>query len=198
MIISSIKAIREAAVSLIYKWINTFTFNFFQVQYRPDFKINGKIFVRNNGKIIIGKSFKANSGKNNNPIGGDIILRLITTKNGRIEIGNNVGISNSTLYSDCGIFIEDGVMIGGGCRIWDSDFHQMDPKQRLFGNLENVKKAEIIIKNKAFVGGGSIILKGVSIGKNSIVAAGSVVTKPIPDNEVWGGNPAKKIKKLPY
>lgn len=46
----------------------------------------------------------------------------------------------------------------------------------------------------AFIGGNSIILKGVKIGKNSVVGAGSVVTRDIPDGEIWAGNPARKIR----
>jgi len=57
-----------------------------------------------------------------------------------------------------------------------------------------VNTAPIIIRDYVFIGGSSIILKGVTIGKNSIVAAGSMVTKSIPDNEIWGGNPAKYLK----
>jgi len=59
-----------------------------------------------------------------------------------------------------------------------------------------VKSAPIVIEDGAFVGGSSLIMKGVTIGRHSIVAAGSVVTKDIPPNEIWGGNPAKFIRKL--
>ena len=52
----------------------------------------------------------------------------------------------------------------------------------------------LIIEDDVWIGHGAIILAGVQIGKGSIVAAGSVVTKDIPPCEIWGGNPAKKIK----
>lgn len=59
-----------------------------------------------------------------------------------------------------------------------------------------IKSKPILIKEGAFIGAHSIVLKGVTIGKYSVIGAGSVITKDIPDNEVWAGNPARFIKKL--
>lgn len=118
-----------------------------------------------------------------------------TLANGEIVIGNNVGISNSIFISRCSIMIEDDVMIGGGCKFYDSDFHSLDYPTRIT-SMDDVKSAPILIKRGAFIGADSIILKGVTIGEESIVGAGSVVTKSIPDGEIWGGNPAKLIRKL--
>ena len=59
---------------------------------------------------------------------------------------------------------------------------------------EVVPAKEVIVGESAFVGAGSIVLKGVHIGKNAIIGAGSVVTKDVPDYEVWAGNPAKYLK----
>jgi len=161
-----------------------------------DYRIKGKIKIYNQGNISIGKKFKANSGVNFNPIGGDTILRLICHKNAKLIIGNNVGISNSTIVCSTVITIEDNVLIGGGCKIWDNDFHSLDFKIRgTKGDGNNTKRESITIKKNAFVGAGTTILKGVTVGENSIIAAGSIVTKVIPDGEIWGGNPAKFIKK---
>ena len=60
----------------------------------------------------------------------------------------------------------------------------------------NVKTAPILIKEGVFIGAHAIILKGVTIGRHSVIGAGAVVTKDVPDNEVWAGNPAKFVKKL--
>jgi len=89
-------------------------------------------------------------------------------------------------------------LIGGNCKIWDSDFHSSDPAQRLKAANENFKTAPIIIGNNVFIGSSSIILKGVEIGENSVIGAGSVVTKKIPANEIWAGNPAQFIKKTDH
>lgn len=178
------------------RFYNWSIFNIKYVGLAKNWKINGKIYISNQGKISIGSNFKANSAKHANPIGGDTVLRFIVRKGANLTIGNNVGISNSTIACWNKVEIGDYVYIGGSCKIWDTDFHSIDPIERRHKGDNNVKTAPITICDYAFIGGGSIILKGVSIGKNSIVAAGSVVSKDIPDNEIWGGNPAKFIKKI--
>lgn len=167
------------------------------VKIQNNWKIYGFIKITNQGKIQIGRNFRANSGINNNPIGGDTIARLLCYQYGKITIGHNVAFSNSTIVCKNSITIEDFVYVGGGCKIWDTNFHSLDPIIRTSGNDFDVQTKPITICKYAFIGGSSIILKGVTIGENSIIAAGSVVTKNVPNNEIWGGNPAKFIKKLP-
>ena len=176
--------------------INKLNFEMAGLKYNDTWKINGRIFILNEGKIQIGENFKANSGRNANPIGGDTVLRFIVRKNGNLTIGKHVGISNSTIVCKNEIQIGDYVLIGGGCKIWDTDFHSLGAMERMHKGDSKVKSTPISIGNYAFIGGSSTILKGVSIGNNSIVAAGSVVTKNIPDNEIWGGNPARYIKTV--
>jgi acetyltransferase-like isoleucine patch superfamily enzyme len=177
------------------KGVNVIIFKIFKVKYNS-FDIKGIILIRGKGKIFIGKRFQANSGKANNPIGGDSCLRIICRSSGIIKIGDNVGISNSTIVCWDKIIIEDNVMIGGGCKIWDTDFHSIDSCDRILRGDKNVKTSPTTIKKNVFIGGGATILKGVTIGENSVIAAGSVVVKSVPNNEAWGGNPAKFLKKL--
>ena len=176
--------------------MNKLNFKIAGLKFNDTWKINGRIFIINEGKIQIGNNFSANSGKNVNTIGGDTVLRLIVRKNGNLTIGKHVGISNSTIVCKNEIEIGDYVLIGGGCKIWDTDFHSMGSMERMHKGDSKVKSIPISIGNYAFIGGSSTILKGVTIGCHSIVATGSVVTKNIPDNEIWGGNPARYIKTL--
>ncbi len=178
--------------------VNSLIFYLEGISIGKKHEIYGRIFVKNLGKLVIGDNFKANSGKRYNPIGGDIILRLICLKDAELIIGSNVGISNSTIYCTTKITIEDEVVIGGGCKIWDTDFHSLNPNIRLtsLDKGGNIKKSPICIKRNVFIGGGSVILKGVTIGENSVIGAYSLVSKDVPPNEIWGGNPAKFIKKL--
>ena len=70
----------------------------------------------------------------------------------------------------------------------------MDFEKRI--NEAGGETKPVIIKDGAFIGADGIILKGVTIGKKSVIGAGSVVTKSVPDGEIWAGNPAKFIRKL--
>ncbi|MCE0555601.1 acyltransferase [Motilimonas sp. E26] len=85
-------------------------------------------------------------------------------------------------------------MFGPGCKIVDNDSHRtsIDVMKR----REPPESSPIIIRNNVWVGMNSLILKGVEIGENSIVAANSVVTKSVPKNTLVAGNPARIIKKL--
>ncbi|UZQ50358.1 acyltransferase [Clostridium kluyveri] len=186
-------------IQYLESFINFIMFHYFGVCIHGKPRhIRGVVIIRSNKKrsIQIGKDIEINSGKRYNLVGGDTKLILRTLEDGKIIIGKHVGISNTALVSKNNITIEDNVMIGGGCRIWDTDFHSLNYANRVQSNDESAHSEPIIIKQGAFIGGSSIILKGVIIGEKSIVGAGSVVTKDIPDGEIWAGNPAKFIKKI--
>ena len=96
------------------------------------------------------------------------------------------------------ITIGDNVTIGGNTVIYDTDFHSLNPEIRLNKSIDklNAKSGKVTIKDNVFIGAHSTILKGVTIGFNSVVGACSVVTRDIPDNEIWAGNPAQFIKSV--
>lgn len=62
--------------------------------------------------------------------------------------------------------------------------------------MKQKQKAKVVVEHDAIIGGGCIILNGVTIGAEAVVGAGSVVTKSIPPKEIWAGNPARFIKKI--
>jgi len=104
-----------------------------------------------------------------------------------VEIGNRVTIKSGVYIWD-GIQIEDDVFIGPNVTFTNDKY----PKSKQYPN--DFQKT--IIKKGASIGANSTILGGITIGVNSMIGAGSVVTKPIPENELWVGNPARFVKKL--
>lgn len=176
-------------------------YNYMVLKYRhvtigANSKINGRIYCVSNSKqgIIVGNNVTINSCLKSNPIGGNERTILFAKGDGKITIGDNCGISNSAVFATKSITICDNVLIGGNVKIYDTDFHWVDYNRRITEN--SGKSAEIVIKEGAFIGAHSIILKGVTIGEHSVIGAGSVVTKDIPADELWAGNPAKFVRKL--
>ena len=150
------------------------------------------------GGIRIGNNVRINSAVWANPIGGNTKTMFQVLPSGRVIIEDYCAISNVAFTSASQIHLHRNVSIGAGCRIFDTDFHPINPKYR-FGVTRDdskTKTAPIDIGEGAFIGAGVTILKGVSIGKYCVVGAGSVVTKSIPPFEIWAGNPAKKVKDL--
>lgn len=147
--------------------------------------------------IFIGDNFRMNNVSIDNPIGIYGRCQFVVHPKAEIRIGKNVGISQSALVSHCSIVIGDNVDIGGGTLIFTSDFHSLDYKIRMSKDDQKCKvNSPVIIEDNVFIGARSIILKGVTIGRNAIVGAGPVVTKSIPSNQIWGGNPAKFIRNI--
>ena len=170
--------------------------NFNGVRYGKNFTINGHPYIINDGNIFVGNNVTVNSGKHLNPIGGSSECVLHTFKNGKIQIGDNVGLSNCAIISMSEIRIGDNCKIGGSVKIYDTDFHAIDYLKRRDFKTDIPCSKKISIGDDVFIGAGSTILKGVTIGNNSIIGAGSVVSKNIPSNQIWGGNPIKFIKEL--
>jgi acetyltransferase-like isoleucine patch superfamily enzyme len=145
-----------------------------------------------NSKIVIGKNFVACSNPKNNTIGVFQKVTLKTCRKGAIlHIGDNVGISGAVISSMLSITIGNNVLIGSGALITDNDAHPIHPDFR----RDNTKilVAAILIEDDVFIGARSIILKGVTIGKGSIIGAGAVVTRNVPEYSIVAGNPAKVI-----
>ena len=151
-------------------------------------EVHGKIFlVSDKGAVSFGRNIRINSSLQSDPIGGSTRTILFAEPGAKIKIGDNVGLSNTAIHAAESVIIEDDVMIGGDCKIYDTDFHSVDFDSRMTKPDTKARYAPVVIGKGAFIGASSMILKGVYIGEKSVVAAGSVVTKDIPPNELWGG-----------
>lgn len=178
-----------------YFFAHNFLFFFLMGVKFKDIKINGKIFFRCYGIFNYGKNVIINSSYAANPIGGNTFCSIVICNNGNFDIGNNVGISNSAIYCTKNITIMDNVLIGGDCKIYDTDFHSLDIITRSQKHDKGQSKS-VVIKSGVFIGTGSIILKGTEIGENSVIGAGSVVSGVIPANQIWAGNPIRYIRDV--
>lgn len=149
---------------------------------------------RKEGEIIIGRNVTFTSKSSNNPAGISHPVSLALLKpNAKIVLGDNVGISGASICAATSITIENNVLLGAGVKIWDTDFHPIQLNERI-KDLNNGKSIPVIIRKNVFIGANAIIMKGVEIGEQSVIGAGSVVSKSVPANEIWAGNPAKKIQ----
>ncbi len=169
---------------------------FFSKKKSVQFKGHCYIDISRKSNTIIGNDFVCNSGLN---FGIETYESKITVApNAKLYIGNNTGISSTVIGCFEEIHIGNNVNIGGGTRIMDSNFHCLDWKirQNRMEDCKNVKTSPILIEDNVFIGARCIICKGVKIGARSIIAAGSVVIKDIPEDCIAGGNPCKIIKRI--
>lgn len=88
----------------------------------------------------------------------------------------------------------EGTIIGPNTIIVDSDFHSIWPPENRCNTMGYENDKAVTIGKNVWIGMNCIILKGVTVGENSVIAAGSIVTKDIPPNVLVGGNPAKIIR----
>ncbi len=150
------------------------------------------------GRCIIEDGLVMNNGLKGNPIGRPQPCTFFVGKNAEIRIGKNAGMSSTAIVAHISVVIGNNVKIGGGVCIYDTDFHSLNPGIRADSKAdkEQAEKRAVFISDNVFIGAHSTILKGVTIGENAIVGACSLVSKSIPANEIWAGNPAKFIKSL--
>lgn len=175
---------RNILFSILWGLKFDFTWRFFGLPY-----------IRKGGrgsKIKIGRYFTAVSTISHNSFG--IIQRVVvrTVDHGAvIQIGDNVGISGCTISSGKLVVIGNNVLIGSGVIITDGDAHPINPEARKAG-LGCIRKP-VIIEDDVFIGARAVVLKGVTIGKGSVIGACAVVTKNIPPYSIAVGNPARII-----
>lgn len=156
-----------------------------------------------NSSLEIGNNVIVVSGGFRNALSRNSYSSIKLYDNAVLKMGNDVRISDIAISSRSSITIGNYVTIGADVILNDSNDHSINHLDRRV-EIANCKQqvlegkissSPIVIEDDVFIGARSIIGKGVTIGAKSVVAAGSVVVKSIPAGEIWGGNPAKFIKK---
>ena len=185
---------------------NRLYFSVMGVQYGKNMIIRNKVYIINMGKVKIGDNFVLSSGDNINSVSRNICASIhVMSDEALITIGDNVGISAACIRTMKSVTIGNNVNIGADCLIMDTDAHPHDYLQRRRDFEKSMNRKDyitliptspIVIEDDVWIGARSHILKGVHIGARSVIAAGSVVTKDVPEDCVVGGNPAKVIRYL--
>ncbi|MDB5012127.1 MAG: acetyltransferase with multiple hexapeptide repeat domain [Daejeonella sp.] len=114
----------------------------------------------------------------------------------QLQIGDNTSISSyCTIYAAFGVYIGKNCLISSNCGI--SSINHIQNSLIRHVDDENINYSKpVYIGNNVWVGMNACILPGVHIGENSIIGSGSVVTKNVPANEIWVGNPARFVRKI--
>jgi acetyltransferase-like isoleucine patch superfamily enzyme len=141
------------------------------------------------GKIKIGDCCTFLSKPKSNMIGINRPCIITTqTSSAEVIIGNHCGFSGTVVGASVRIELQDNVRCGANTLITDSDWHTDDPRSG--------KPKPILIEKNVWLGEGVKILKGVTIGENTVIGAGSIVVKSIPANVIAAGNPCKVLKEI--
>ena len=124
-----------------------------------------------------------------------------------VTIGQRSFIGDSLIVTASSVSIGDDVLISWGCTIVDHDSHALEWVDRR-DDVAKFRRGEkdwrhvtirpVVIRNKAWIGFNVIILKGVTIGEGAVVAAGSVVTRDVPDYALVAGNPARVVRNVQH
>jgi acetyltransferase-like isoleucine patch superfamily enzyme len=152
------------------------------------------IIKHHKGRIDIGKNCVIKSASWSNTAGVNRRCLIQAWENATIIIGDGCGLSGAVISAMDSITIGDRVNIGVNCTLLDCDRHSIDAASRFTGDSGN--KAPIVIGDDVWLGMNVTVLKGVTVGAGTIVAANSVVTRSLPANVIAGGSPARVLKKV--
>lgn len=140
-------------------------------------------------RIRVGRNCQFLSKRSSNKIGLSAPCILYTASKGaEIIIGEGCGFSGTRIWASKSVRLGVNVRCGANTLIMDSDAHPEDPRAG--------KDAPVVIGDNVWLGANVTVLKGVHIGANSLVGAGSVVTKDVPANVLAAGNPCRVIRNL--
>lgn len=145
--------------------------------------LRGRAAVTNQGRMTIGDRVKL--------VSTVATLELVTLPGGHLEIGNNVFINfGSSLVSSAHVRIGNDCLIGAHVTVMDCDFHRVEDK------AWDTTGKPIVIEDRVWLGNRSMVLKGVTIGEDAVVAAGAVVTRDVPAHTLVAGVPAKIVRRF--
>jgi acetyltransferase-like isoleucine patch superfamily enzyme len=158
-----------------------------RVQFGRNFVTNHRLVVRGPGRVVFGDNINAWSH-------AEKTVLITYSPDAVITIGDGCRLSGAGIQAYRRVDVGPRCMVSSTIMI-DTDFHNLDPELRHDPDAP-VACAPIVLEENVWVAGQTAILKGVTIGTNSVVAFRAVVTKDVPPNVVVAGNPARVVKEL--
>jgi acetyltransferase-like isoleucine patch superfamily enzyme len=145
--------------------------------------LRGRPSVVNEGRMTLGDRVRL--------VSTIATLELVTVGDGHLDIGDNVFINyGSSLVASRYVRIGNDCLIGTHVMLMDCDFHRVEDK------AWDTHGVPVVLEDRVWLGNRSIVLKGVTIGHDAVVAAGSVVTRDVPPRTVVAGVPAKVVRRF--
>ncbi len=166
------------------------------VKFGQGVKVYGFPRIENRGKIILGNNMRLNSAKctyNSGNMEGGVLLR--TSKTGKIIVGDEVYLNGTSIISEESVTLGNRIMIGANTVIMDTNTHNVPYKDRL-KRWDKILRKPVVIEDDVWIGANCFIMKGVRIGRGSIIGAGSVVVGSVEASSIYAGNPAVFVKKI--
>lgn len=187
IIFHELRYIKLYALHYYYTYLQRFLARLQKVELGRGVIFNGPITISRfkYSRICIGDKCMFNSRDEFNPRGTRPSILMTLTDKAMLSIGEGCGMSGVSIIAHKKIIIGNNTMIGTNTKIADNDDH---------GDILGTGDEPVIIGNNVFVGMNCLIMKGVTIGDNAIVGAGSIVTHDIPANMIAAGIPCKVIK----
>jgi len=157
-----------------------------RVRIGSRFRVTKRFVPRGPGRIVIGDDVLVHGGAHP-------VTVFTHAPEAEIRIGRNVFLNGTRFGASTRIEVGDDAILAD-CRIMDTDFHSIWPDRQSPDAI--VEAAPVVIEPNVWVAAGAMVLKGVRIGRNSVVAAGAVVISDVPPDSVVAGNPARVVKDL--
>jgi len=164
------------------------------VAWPKNLTVKGPLGLSAPGIIVLGENITIVNDSKYNRAGINHPAQLVAAKGALLTIGNSVGVSGGSIFCVESITIWNHVLLGANSNAYDNDFHPVDHIKRR-NNLPGAS-APVVIEDDVWLCADVVVLKGVTIGARSVIAAGSVVTSDIPPDTLAGGSPAKPIRQL--
>jgi acetyltransferase-like isoleucine patch superfamily enzyme len=171
-----------------------FKFRLNAIPWAGDWHIYGVPIIQKHAQahIRIGPGLWLRSAVRSNPLAPAHPVVLSARRAGsRLIIGRDFAMTGGVLCAEESIEIGDGVTVGANCTIADADFHAL----RGAAHLTRGTTAPVVIEDDVFIGMWTLVLKGLRIGRGSVIGAGSVVTSDVPPGVIAAGNPARVVRE---